>query len=247
MRENGLKMSKSFVTQYYLDRKKKYLKDFHRILKPGRTVLAAYFDPEEVPLLVAETRKQFEDLLPQVPYVGGEKPFTDFLIFTAMGLALYRVFSAHGKTLEQTAEILYEIEKAFLQSTPKFLVRFFAQDYFSQRYLERVRQRAVESQERLYPENYVFAFIEGDGVNFDYGIDYLECGACKFLESQGAFELARFFCPVDILYSETLGWGLSRTQTIAEGAETCDFRFKRGGPTNVDVPDELREIVARGF
>lgn len=30
-----------------------------------------------------------------------------------------------------------------------------------------------------------------------------------------------------------LGWGLMRTMTLAEGAPKCNFRFKRGGNTNV--------------
>jgi hypothetical protein len=32
--------------------------------------------------------------------------------------------------------------------------------------------------------------------------------------------------------------------TLAEGAEKCDFRFKRGGPTRVAVPPGLREVVS---
>ena len=91
--------------------------------------------------------------------------------------------------------------------------------------MKKLPERAAKTQERQYPGNYVIAFVEGDGVSFDYGIDYLECGGCKFLESQGAFELARYICPIDIVYSEALGWGLTRTQTIADGGETCDFRF----------------------
>jgi len=235
----------STPTEYYLKRKKKYMKDFDRIFKAAHPVLITHFSSEQTPILLAETRKEFENLLPQLPYLGGEKPFTDFVVFTAMSLAFYRASTAHGKTLEQFAIILFEVEKEYLQSTPKFLMRFFGPRTFHPRYIDKVRQRAIETQQRQYPENYVFEFVQGDGINFDYGIDYLECGACKFLESQGASELAPYICPADILYSEILGWGLARTQTIAEGADRCDFRFKQGGPTRIAVPAILQEVVSQ--
>ena len=38
-------------------------------------------------------------------------------------------------------------------------------------------------------------------------------------------------CLADYPISEALGTGLIRKTTIAEGAERCDFRFKRGRET----------------
>lgn len=62
---------------------------------------------------------------------------------------------------------------------------------------------------------------------------------------QGAAEFAPYICPSDILYSDALGWGLTRTMTLAEGAPKCDFRFKRSGPIRVAVPESLRPVVDR--
>jgi len=80
---------------------------------------------------------------------------------------------------------------------------------------------------------YVFKFVEGDNENFDFGIDYLECASRKFLAAKDALELAPYICVTDILQSEKFGWGLTRTMTLAEGGEKCDFRFKKGGKTNI--------------
>jgi hypothetical protein len=79
----------------------------------------------------------------------------------------------------------------------------------------------------------VFRFIEGDHENFNFGIDYSECASLKFLIAQNALELAPYICANDILQSEKLSWGLTRTMSLAEGGEKCDFRFKKGGRTNV--------------
>ncbi len=36
------------------------------------------------------------------------------------------------------------------------------------------------------------------------------------------------------------GRSQSRTMTLAEGREKCDFRFKKGGKTDVAMPQSLR-------
>ena len=88
----------------------------------------------------------------------------------------------------------------------------------------------------------MFTFVEGDGKTFDYGVDYLECAPCKFLQQQGAPELGPYLCVADVVYSEMLDWGLIRTQTLADGGDRFDFRFKKGGPTRVEMPMSLRTI-----
>ncbi len=232
-------------TNYYVKHRRRFLWEFNLVAKSARSVLDAYFAGEDVNGLLADTRQEFESLIPQLPYIGGEQPFTEFIVFTGMLLAVYRVSKVHGKSVEQTGELVFEIGRAFLRASPFFLTRLFGNMNFSRRYLNRLHQRAIESHQRKFPDGYVYDFIEGDGQAFDYGVDYLECASCKFLGRQGAPELAPYLCPVDILYSEALGWGLTRTMTLAGGAEKCDFRFKQGGPTNVAVPDEMQPIIAR--
>lgn len=231
--------------RYYTSRKTRYLKQFNLIAKTSNSVLSRYFGEENLANLVAEARREFEALIPQLPYIGGKQPLTEFIVFTGMLLAVYRVSQAHGKTVEQTGELVYEIGRVFIKSSPAFVLSLFTPMNFTKYYWKRLQNRAVESHERKYPDGYVFDFVEGDGKTFDYGVDYLECASCKFLAKQGAPELAAYICPVDILYSEALGWGLRRTMTLAEGAEKCDFRFKKGGPTKVAVPAALEAVVAR--
>jgi hypothetical protein len=219
--------------------------EFDLVAKSARSVLIEYFAGENINELLADTRREFEALIPQLPYIGAKQPFTEFIVFTGMLLAVYRLSQAHGKTVEQTGELVYEIGRAFLRTYPFFLTRLFGNMNFSRHYLNRLRKRAVESHQREHPDGYVFNFIESDGETFDYGVDYLECASCKFLAKQGASELGPYLCPVDILYSETLGWGLMRTMTLAEGAPKCDFRFRKGGPTKVAVPPAMQPVVGR--
>lgn len=231
-------------TDYYRKHRRRFLLEFDLVARSGRLVLKKYFG-DDVGMLIADMRREFENLIPQLPYIGGKQPFTEFIIFTAMFLAMYRVNKEQGKTAEQTGEMMFEIGRAFLRSYPVILVYLFGMMNFSRRYLELVRKGAAESQQRKYIEGSVINFVEGDGENFDYGVDYIECASCKFLTKHGAPELAPYLCPVDILYSDTLGWGLTRTMTLAEGAGKCDFRFKRGGKTNIAVPAAMQAVVSR--
>lgn len=234
----------SELTNYYVKHRRRFLLEFNLVTKSARSVIDQHFD-EDADALLAETRREFESLIPQLPYIGGQQPFTEFVVFTGMLLAIYRVSKARGKTVEQTGVLIHEIGRAFLKSFPPFILRLFIPVNFSPRYLDRLRKRAIESHARPYLDGYVINFVEGDGKTFDYGVDYLECASCKFLAKQGAPEIAPYLCPVDILYSDALGWGLTRTQTLAEGADKCDFRFKRGGKTNVAVPEALRAVVTQ--
>ena len=62
----------------------------------------------------------------------------------------------------------------------------------------------------------------------------------------GGAAFAPYICMSDIALSDTLGWGLSRTQTLAEGCSYCDFRFKKGAPTNISskIP-EVEQVISK--
>jgi hypothetical protein len=96
---------------------------------------------------------------------------------------------------------------------------------------ERWRAQAGESQKRRYPGDWVFTFVEGDGQEFDYGLDFTECGICKYYHAQGADELTPYLCLMDGVVSKSFGLGLVRHKTLAEGADICDFRYKAGRET----------------
>jgi hypothetical protein len=130
--------------------------------------------------------------------------------------------------VEESGEVILGTVEAMVASYPKLLTRgigFYQMSGFGQR---RARRAALRSQERAYPEDWVFDFVEGDGKEFDWGIDYTECGIVKFFRAQGAEELAPYMCLADYPMSEAFDTGLVRNTTIAGGSERCDFRFKRG-------------------
>ncbi len=63
--------------------------------------------------------------------------------------------------------------------------------------------------------------------DFEFGLDYHECGVCKLCHDEGCSEYAKYLCRFDFMTSEMMGIQLKRTMTLAEGFNKCDFRFSR--------------------
>ncbi len=233
-------MVKKTAEDYYKSQKSKLLKDFDNIVKRTNKVFASHYGKDQANIIAAEIRQEYEALIPHIPYIGGKQPLTQFLIATVQFLAMYRVLKKHGITLEETGGLIYEVCQALMSSYPKFALRLFGRMDFSKRYQRGVQKRAEESHQRQYPGDYVFNFVQGDGKEFDFGVDYIECAGYNFLKKQGALELAPYLCNIDILYSEAFSWGLIRNMTLAQGFDKCDFRFKKGGKTQVTVPTSFK-------
>jgi hypothetical protein len=217
---------------YYTSRKAELLQGFDELGEHTREILTASHGEEFSHALGAEARREFESLIPDIPYIGGdENELTDELIQATIGLAFYRAMKKRGKSVEETGEVLYQTVEAMAASYPRLLTRaigFYQMSGLGQRPM---RRAALRSQERVHPEDWVFHFVEGEGEEFDWGIDFTECGIVKFFRAQGAGELAPYMCLADYPLSEAFGTGLIRNTTIAGGGERCDFRFKRGRET----------------
>jgi hypothetical protein len=217
----------------YISRKQQLLKSLDRSIARSKQVLISRYGNERANTLIGEFRREYEALIPQIPFIGEKNPFLIFLLPTSRYLAIYRVLRRNGFILEEAGQIIYQMNEAELKSIPILVRRIIGYLFFSKLFIWRVKKRAKESQERKYPGGYVLTFIEGYGQKFDYGFDYTECGGCKFLNEQNASELAPFMCALDKTVSEALSWGLTRTMTIADGFDKCDFRFKKSGKTNI--------------
>jgi hypothetical protein len=226
---------------YYLARKSTLLRRFDKATARIYHVLVSHYGKEDAGILTKEARREYEAIIPQLPYIGPRNPLLLFFIPTGWHVGLYRVLQRQRRTVEEAGQVIYDLTEAYLRSMPPYAHRLIGYLWFSSLFLRRLKKRAVQSRERKYPGDYVFQYIEGDGKTFDYGIDFLECANCKFLGAMGADELAPYVCAGDKLASEFLGWGLMRTMTIADGYEKCVFRFKRGGKTSVKIPPSLKE------
>lgn len=236
-------MENQIKTDFYISRKSKLLRDFDKYMKKFmRKVLLSYFDEDDVNNIIEKTRKEYESLIPKLPYIGKRNPFMVNLVQSAWCLALYRVLKTYGKTMEEVGKILYEATEEKFSSYPGWLLKFAGAWMFAE---NRVKKLAERAQKREYPGDWVWSYVEGDGVEFDFGVDFIECGVCKFFKKQGAEEFVPYLCLLDFPGSKASGSGLARTMTIAEGGEKCDFRFKRGREVKQGWPPHFQKRMKR--
>ena len=231
---------------YYLAHKKELTDAFIDTLQG----VAQFLEPE---LGTAQTKKvtqqalsRFEALLPQLPDVGGERnPDTEFIPIAAWYIALYEPMKAAGKTPADLGKLIYDLNVFSLSSYPPAQALSTKENLFSPAGLNELRDWAAWTQRRELSGNWVATFIPSEGQNFDYGINYTECGLVKYLKSQGLSELSPYVCLNDFPKSQILGTGLQRTKTIANGDGICNFRYKKDRPVTQNWSTEIAGIHTR--
>jgi len=192
-------------------------------------VYAARFGKDSAAALLEETWQAYEDI--ELPYIGGEQNLnTGNLTYAAYMLGMYKALKPHGHEIEEVGRMIYEIYET-LADYPQWLLSLIGRFKYNRSYEMTLQEEAARSQKRQYPEDWVLTYIEGDGENFDYGIDITECGICKLYHAQDADALTPYMCLSDEVISRAFNRGLVRYHTLAEGGNKCDFRYKRGRET----------------
>ena len=223
----------------YMHRKHQLMRTFNKLLARVQSSVSSWLGEEQAKQFVREARQEYGALIPRIPYISDNTLILNFFFPVTRYLAVYRVLQRQGRTLEDAGRLIFLIAAEEARAVPYVGRRFMEALWFS-RWLRRlIKKGALKSQQRRYPGGFVMSYVEGDGREFDYGVDYSECANCKFLQAENAFELAPYVCATDKPISELMGWGLTRPKTIADGFPVCGFRFKKGGATNVPIPQSL--------
>lgn len=134
------------------------------------------------------------------------------LVCSTTSLALYKVMKARGIPAKVTGKIIYDAITEQVRQLPVSPAQPLSPED-----IQIKRKQAERSQKRRYPGDWVWEFVEGDGVEFDYGYDFTECGTQKFYHKKGADTFLPFFCFFDFATNKASDWGLTRTMTLAEG------------------------------
>jgi hypothetical protein len=180
-----------------------------------------------------EVMDEFEIVLTQMPYVGGSASrMSDFFMRLMGFMAISRVLRRHGVPLSVIGEIERETYKAQLLNLPEAERLASGRQFMSSENQALLREQAAKSatksHQEEFPEDFVYDFIEpGPGDTFEFGINYKACGFCKFAGRHGDKEILPNICGLDFDAYATLGIHLERTQTLAGGADHCNFRFSR--------------------
>lgn len=238
-------MSNHQVVGYYISHKDKLLTDLDSTLEIMKDKLALRFGKELADRVRREIRKEYKILIPEIPYIPGwrHKYLNAFLLITAQELAAYKALTKLGRPVEEVWVLCHEalrLRTAMIPSYKKWLLKKLL---FS-RFLKKIF--AIRAKQQLKPHfgDFQIEYLVGRGDDFDLGVNYLKCGHQSFAMKHGGEKFAPYICMSDIALSNAMGWGLIRTQSLADGCSYCDFRFKEGAPTQISSrTPEVQSII----
>jgi len=228
---------------YYIKKIPELMKKYNKVEVQLAETLTSYFNNSKIQDLLVEIRKACEALIPDLPYIGGDtNPTTQNLIDSACSLPILLSLEKEGISMRDMAKIIYKTFESFYNLTSPEKRQQIRDFYFSEDMCEITRKASSVSQLRKYPEDWVYTYVEGDGISFNYGYDIIECGIVKFYKQIGAERFTPIICLTDYANFRSLGVGFKRIQKISTGDTICDFRFKKDFDTPSGwPPDDLEE------
>lgn len=227
-------MSALYNPEYYLARKTEFMEQDYGPRAGGwKLFLVQSYGQEFAEAVIKEARQRFEEFIPSIPYIGGDESalFTHQIIRDAEYLTFCLVMKSRGKTPQEAGKIMYDALDVYIKQLPQI-----PGNELTPEFRDELIAQAKKSQERRYPDDWVWQYVEGDGVEFDYGKDYTECGAQKLYHAHNADEFLPYLCYLDFVTDRRQDWGFTRTETLAEGYSRCNGRQKKGWVTEKGWP-----------
>ncbi|MFX1393512.1 MAG: L-2-amino-thiazoline-4-carboxylic acid hydrolase [Promethearchaeota archaeon] len=243
-------MSSKSVKDYYLKNKPKLMKNFEYSLKIAKDLLMERFAESKSEVLISQIREEYEDILTKMTDIGGRRNFFISILTEKVSLlAIFRTLEKEGYTYLEIGEFnnkFTEIEtKNAVERAEKRGINLLDL-YFGDAFINSLKTHCDNSQKRKYPDNWVMEFVDGTNQDFDFGFNVSECGILKAYKKLGAEKYAPFACLIDFAQANVMGFGLSRNQSLANGALGCDHRYTRIGNTpKAWPPDKIKEYTKK--
>jgi hypothetical protein len=211
------------------DRTASLHKGFDRRAISVRPLLVSQFGSDLANALLHEARKEFEQMVPALPYAGGARePMASSIVATAQMLAIALPLKHRGIAPKEIGRFLTAAMERVTERgrfVPKGVVRVLGK-LVAPFLRRRFRAFAEASQRRDDPDEFVYEIVEGSGL---LAMNITRCAVCTLYSRHDAMDLVPYMCAFDDQLSDVLGLGLRRTGTRALGATHCDFRYDPGG------------------
>lgn len=237
----------SQIIGYYNSRQSKLMKDFDRTSGLMKDFLVKRYGEEFANVIQREVRQEYEKLIPEIPYIKGlrAKIFNSFLLITAQELATYKAMKKQGKPAPEAWELCHQALRLRVARIPCWK-RWLLRNLMFSSLIKKIMAFRAKQQQKGSFGDFEVEYLIGKGDDFDLGVNYLQCGNLSFAIKHGGEEFAPFICMSDIVLSDAWGWGLIRTQTLADGCHYCDFRFKKGAASQISSKTpEVQAVIKK--
>jgi hypothetical protein len=182
--------------------------------------------------MVAETDHHYKLISIDTKFaVTSKNPIDKRLEFCAYFLAFIKTLDSRGVEFQSIRRICLEVVTAYVRPKDKLqkIIKRLPARFFGTRlaaiFLNMFHQRVTRRNEHGFVANIITDPEATYGLG--YGIDILECGICKLFHKHHYDHYASILCEVDEVTSGLAGLMLIRQGTIANGANKCDFRWKK--------------------
>ena len=98
-------MVAKIVEDFYVRKKSKFMRSFDEHLAVVNEELCKKFDNKKSEELISQMKAEFEKILPNIPYIGGQKnPFTLIVVKCMYDLAIFRTLEKIGFSYREIGE-----------------------------------------------------------------------------------------------------------------------------------------------
>ena len=212
------------------------LNDYDQEAAKRRDLYLSMFGANRIDKVLKEMRDSYEALIPDIPYIGQTNFHLQWTIPNAEKLAEYLVAKEYGVTILEFSSLHIYNELSILMAQPEAFRVQSGSMQFGRLFEVGMQIEAAKSQLRLYPEEHVYTFVKGNGVDFDWGLNYTQCANVILYNRHGATDLMYpLVCNMDYVPGKAMKGGYYRTMELATGGEICDLRWKQGVEST--IPD----------
>lgn len=165
-----------------------------------------------------------------------------YMKLSVLVMAMINVYEDLGLSEYEIGEYIYRTADAYFHMPP---ARTWIQHklFFSRWNKRQILKRQEVSQKSENGINgFKIQYVAGNHPS-EFGVDYVKCGICEYFARKNKFRYVKYCCLVDYAIMKNMGIAFTRTTTLGNGGEICDFRFAKKGEIEEGwPPNRLQEF-----
>jgi hypothetical protein len=229
------------MENFYSSNRDRFITAFDKIKIAVVDYISKQSSLEAANEISTEAAINIKKILPDLPYVGGDDhPGTRFIVTAGQWIALYKPMAKRGYKALEVGRMMYLISEDQLKDVPADELEKQKALTYNDEYINLMKQWTESTS--FYECDWKADFVEGNGVEFDWGLNYRTCPCFELFKEQNAKQLAPLFCLLDFPEARQIESGFFRTKTLAQGDDLCNFRYKKGKKVVQNWDTEAKSI-----
>lgn len=185
--------------------------------------LIKVIDPSKASEIMNNAQSKFMETIPLIPNVDRESPWLKNIIGVAYEIGMWEQLEQMGIPLAEISSITQNVLFKVTSHMPEQMKNMARTTMLSTEY-----SRCISEQSKTMDKssNWEIDFVNPSGTDsFIVGLNIKSCPIITLCKRRNVERYAPYFCKNDYSTYSALDIALTRKQTIAEGAEYCDFRL----------------------